>query len=83
MTTCSKACDGCCYSGRINGSVRRGGLRTCDYILITGRRRGCPAGARCTRRSVGGVVIPQMARDISDDVRAAQAKRRMPGSLRK
>ena len=75
MTACSKACD---YSGRINGSVRRGGLRTCDYILITGSRRGCHAGARCTQKRVGGVVIPPMARGIAEDVRAA--KTRKPGS---
>lgn len=26
---------------------------TCDYLLITGKPRGCPAGAKCTRYSTG------------------------------
>lgn len=75
MATCSKSCDGCDYRGSIGG---KGSARTCDYILITSHRRGCPAGARCTRRSVGGVVVKGIAADIREDVRAA--KTRKPGS---
>lgn len=79
MTTCSKFCDGCDYLSRNSGG-KHGVRRTCDYILITGRRRGCPAGAKCTQKRVGGVVIPPMARDIAEDVRAATRKARRPGS---
>lgn len=70
MAVCSKSCDGCDYLSR-NSSGKHGIRRTCDYILITGHRRGCPAGAECTKKRVGGVVVPQMARDIAEDVRAA------------
>ena len=77
MAVCSKFCDGCDYLSR-NSSGKHGDRRTCDYILITGSRRGCPAGAKCTKKRVGGVVIPPMARDIAEDVRAA--KTRKPGS---
>ena len=73
MTICSKFCDGCDYLSR-NSSGKNGVRRTCDYILITGSRRGCPAGAKCTKKRVGGVVIPPMARDIAEDVRAAGAR---------
>lgn len=79
MAVCSKTCDGCDYLSR-NSSGKHGIRRTCDYILRTGKRRGCPAGAECTRRSVGGMSILPMARDIAEDVRVAQAKRRRPGS---
>lgn len=71
MTTCSKFCDGCDYLSR-NSSGKNGVRRTCDYILITGSRRGCPAGARCTRRSVGGKVAKGMTAEIAEDVRAAE-----------
>lgn len=79
MAVCSKFCDGCDYLSR-NSSGKHGIRRTCDYILVTGKRRGCPAGAECTRRSVGGMGILPMARDIAEDVRATRAKRRRPGS---
>lgn len=36
----SKACKGCFY-------LNRGGDASCDFYLLTGRRRGCPAGEGC------------------------------------
>lgn len=77
MTTCSKSCDGCDYRGSIGG---KGSARTCDYILITGHRRGCPAGSRCAKKRVGGVVVKGIAADIAEDVRTVARKARRPGS---
>lgn len=28
-------------------------VKTCDYILVTGEPRGCPAGAGCTKKVTG------------------------------
>lgn len=36
------ACKGCLYLGHQS--------KTCDFYLMTGIRRGCPAGEGCTRR---------------------------------
>lgn len=35
------ACRGCCYLGLT------GLYETCDFLVITGRRRGCPGGKGC------------------------------------
>ena len=43
----TKTCAGCIYSFRLSGAL------TCDYILATGHRRGCPAGAGCDKRQTG------------------------------
>ena len=37
-------CEGCEYISSAGGYV------TCDHLLITGRRRGCPPGKGCTAR---------------------------------
>lgn len=47
-------CSGCWY---YRGTNRHN--RTCDYLLITGRRRPCPSGAGCTVRVFRKVVQPQ------------------------
>lgn len=39
----AKACRGCAFLG---GPP----CRSCDYLLITGHRRGCPGGEGCIRR---------------------------------
>lgn len=39
-----EACRGCAYSFEMAGSCG------CQYILVTGRRRPCPAGEGCTER---------------------------------
>lgn len=39
----SAYCKGCVW-------LARDGTRVCDYCLITGHRRGCPAGDGCTRK---------------------------------
>lgn len=40
-----KYCSGCCYSRRAGQYV------ICEYLLIEGERRGCPAGPGCTRKA--------------------------------
>lgn len=40
-----KKCSSCKYSCRISCE---GGDRFCQYILITGHRRPCPGGSKCT-----------------------------------
>lgn len=40
----SAYCTRCIYLNRAWGT------RVCDYLTITGERRGCPAGDGCTRR---------------------------------
>ena len=44
MSLCSKKCRYCIYSSTITG-----GLVVCNYILVTGQRRGCDAGQNCER----------------------------------
>lgn len=74
MSVCTKNCDGCDYRGSVS-SGGSGARRTCDYILITGHRRGCPAGSKCTRRSIGGLTVSRMGQSIADSVRAADRAR--------
>lgn len=47
MSVCDETCRGCIYQGS------SGYARTCDHLLITGKPRGCPAGAGCTKRFTG------------------------------
>lgn len=49
MSTCDSYCRPCIYS-RLDGHH---GIIFCDYIGITGMRRGCPAGAGCEKRELG------------------------------
>ncbi len=42
-------CKGCIY--RSKGGTD---YNTCDYMFVTGRQRGCPAGAECTRYTNSG-----------------------------
>ena len=56
-SVCDETCRGCVFRGSTGVTI------TCDHILITGRRRGCPAGAGCTRRLEG------TARSMSIDAR--------------
>lgn len=39
-------CRGCIYLGNCNSNA------VCDYLEITGTRRGCPPGAGCTKKQV-------------------------------
>lgn len=48
MSVCDKTCIGCIYC-----AVLSGGDLTCDYLLVTHNRRGCPAGKGCERRISG------------------------------
>ena len=48
MSLCDSTCKPCIYSGVMS----TWGI-ACNYILITGNRRGCPAGKGCERRIVG------------------------------
>lgn len=47
MSVCDGYCRGCSYRSTAGSFV------TCDYFMITGHTRGCPAGAGCTRRTLG------------------------------
>lgn len=44
MSVSSKKCRGCIYGSTISGD-----LVVCNYILVTGQRRGCEAGQNCER----------------------------------
>lgn len=44
MSVCSKKCRDCIYASAIGGD-----LVVCNYILVTGQRRGCDAGQSCER----------------------------------
>lgn len=44
MSVSSKKCRGCIYGSTISGD-----LVVCNYILVTGQRRGCDAGQNCER----------------------------------
>ena len=44
MSVVTERCKGCIYSGEILF-----GEPCCDYILITGKPRGCPAGDECDK----------------------------------
>lgn len=68
MSLCDASCKGCIYSTYTS----MWGV-TCNYILVTGTRRGCPAGKQCTRREYG-------ERSISLDVLLyrGQDKTKMP-----
>lgn len=52
MSVCDKTCRGCAY-----GSVTSMWGISCNYILVTGHPRGCPAGAGCTRRLTGDRLL--------------------------
>lgn len=49
------SCVGCRYVGYFcSQSAYKEIPEFCEYILITGRRRPCPAGPGCTARKEGG-----------------------------
>lgn len=47
MARCDEFCRPCAYRGQATGGL------CCDYLLITGNRRGCPPGTGCTQRVKG------------------------------
>ena len=49
MSECDRTCRPCVYHGWVGSQI------TCDYILMEGRRRGCPAGEGCDKRETGKV----------------------------
>ena len=44
MSVCTERCWECNYNGRIMFDEL-----CCDYMLITGEKRGCPAGDKCDK----------------------------------
>lgn len=48
MSVCDDTCKPCTFS-----SVMAYWGLNCNYILVTGNRRGCPAGEKCERRKLG------------------------------
>ena len=51
MSVCDKTCRGCAYSGVTSTCL------SCNYILVTGHPRGCPAGEGCKRRTPGHKLL--------------------------
>lgn len=49
---CAKFCNGCMYSSKYSSLTLPVELG-CDYMFVTGERRGCPAGTGCNRKTVG------------------------------
>lgn len=47
--TIDKHCKGCKYLFK----GHYGCTKCCDYLLITGEPRGCPAGEGCTKKEIG------------------------------
>jgi len=48
MSQCDNTCRGCIFA-----SITSANGVLCDYILVTGNMRRCPAGAGCERRIAG------------------------------
>lgn len=46
-------CMTCRFRGIFGSNIRTLGSTSCDYILIVGKSRGCPAGAKCKRYEPG------------------------------
>lgn len=84
MSVCDRTCMGCAYS-----SVTSMWGISCNYILVTGHRRGCPAGAKCTKRLTGSrmltvdqlILMPRLAekhrerKALSKEEKSAQRRR--------
>lgn len=48
MSVCDDYCVPCVYLSRLSNMTK-----TCNYLLVTGERRGCSAGTGCSRRVIG------------------------------
>lgn len=48
MTVCTDYCKPCYYAS-CNRTGYDHGTMTCDYLIVTGEKRGCPAGDGCKR----------------------------------
>lgn len=49
---CDEYCKGCMYSSKFSSLTMPVELG-CDYMFVTGERRGCPAGTGCNKKTVG------------------------------
>lgn len=49
---CDEYCKGCMYSSKFSSLMMPVELG-CDYMFVTGQRRGCPAGTGCNKKTVG------------------------------
>lgn len=49
---CDEYCKGCMYSSKFSSLMLPVELG-CDYMFVTGERRGCPAGTGCDQKKVG------------------------------
>ena len=49
---CDEYCKGCMYSSKFSSLMLPVELG-CDYMFVTGERRGCPAGTGCNQKTVG------------------------------
>lgn len=66
-------CKKCRFHGYGSSSSSAG---TCDFLLIVGRRRGCPSGTGCTRRVVAKRTKSRRKDEIAESVRAAKNQER-------
>lgn len=72
-------CYKCFYSGQTNFIVDGKMLYSCDYFILTGTRRPCPAGVACTvysPRNRKDRTIPNTAR-----LNKAERKAKKDGTL--
>lgn len=49
---CDEYCKGCMYSQKFSSLTMPVELG-CDYMFVTGKQRGCPAGSGCNKKTVG------------------------------
>lgn len=68
MSYCDKSCRPCMYSTYLS----TWGI-CCNYILVTGNRRGCPAGKECERRIEG-----TKARTLDEMLYRGQEEKKKP-----
>lgn len=76
---CDETCRNCIYVSTLsNNSV------VCNYILVTGNRRGCPAGSGCERRIEGirAASIDQQLYRGQDQIQKEAAEKRREETTR-
>ena len=59
MVKCPTYCKGCIYRSRSSG------VTVCQYALMTGKLRGCPADENCIHKTKSrvGTAIPNAAKE--------------------
>lgn len=52
--TCDEACRTCVYCNPESGANYVSGVLVCNYLIVTGEVRGCPAGTGCKQYAKRG-----------------------------